>query len=211
MIVAVNKMLKDVRVAIDMNNSSKPLVLDGDTDTLQLDDIIRSTLVPAIMQVEMEAPSRLLEYGHDFVEDRTIEWGEGGRGSIFLPDDFMRLVTFRMSDWRRAVFSAISDSDSEYVKLSSRYRGICGTPERPVVAIVNRGEGLVLEFYTCDSTDATVTDSVYVPIPEIKDDGIDVSEKCYKSAVYRAAFLTMASVGDQNANTMLEISKSLLI
>ena len=42
------------------------------------------------------------------------------------------------------------------------------------------------------------------------DGGIDVSERCYRAAVYRAAALALASIGDQLSTTMIELSKSLL-
>jgi hypothetical protein len=39
---------------------------------------------------------------------------------------------------------------------------------------------------------------------------IEVAPKCYQSAVYRAAYLTLLTVGDQLAPSMLELAKSLL-
>lgn len=210
MIVQAVDMAKDVRIAIDMNRNSNPLINDGDIDTISMDEIIRSKLVDAVKMVEMEAPIHLLEQGHQFGD--SVTWEEDGKGWIILPDDFMRLIVFRMSGWKRAVSGAITQSDPIYLQQSSRWKGICGNPENPVVAIVNRAEGLVLEFYSCDDDTATVEQAVYIPLPKIDEDGgIDVSEKCYKSAVYRAAALSLASLGDQLSDTMNEISKSLLL
>ena len=256
MIVKAVDMARAVRVAIDMNKTDDPLILEEDSDTLTLDEIIYAKLAEAVRLVEMEAPLIMLESGHDLMggaeaypldkksghdlmggaeaypldkksgqgiywgaeacalDKKTgqgIYWGEGGKGFIILPDDFMRLISFRMSDWERTVHEAISESDPQYALQSSRFKGICGNPEKPVVAIVRRSEGKVLEFYSCKTDEASVSQATYLPIPKIdRDGGIDVAEDCYRAAVYRAASLALASVGDQLSTTMLEISKSLL-
>ena len=214
MTVQAEEMARAVRVAIDMNKGDEPLIMEGDTDTLTFDEIIYAKLADAVRLVETEAPLFMLESGHDFAERDTcssIFWGEDGKGFIILPDDFMRLISFRMSDWRRTVHEAISESDPQYALQSSRFKGICGNPEKPVVAIVRRSEGKVLEFYSCKTEEASVAQATYLPIPKIdRDGGIDVAEDCYRAAVYRAASLALASVGDQLSTTMLEISKSFL-
>ena len=210
MIVQATQMAKAVRVAIDMNKGSEPLLNEENCDTLTLDEIIYSKLADAVRLVESEAPLSLLESGHDFGECDTYI-GEDGKGFIILPNDFMRLISFRMSDWRRTVCETISESAPEYALQSSRFKGICGSPEKPVVAIVRRSEGLVLEFYSCRDNSATVAQAAYLPYPRIDmDGGIDVAEGCYRAAVYRTASLALASVGEQLSTTMLEISKSLL-
>ena len=208
---SASTMTKEVRVAIDMNRGDALLLKDEDCDTLTLDELILSKLEEAVRLTETEAPLRMLESGHDFGDDNVFI-GEDGKGFIILPDDFLRLISFRMSDWRRTIYEAITESDPQYALQSSRFKGICGNPEKPVVAIVRRSEGKVLEFYSCNSDNATVAQATYLPIPRIdRDGGIDVAEDCYRAAVYRAASLALASVGDQLATTMLEISKSLLI
>lgn len=209
MIVQAEKMAKDVRIAVDMNHDSTPLLLEDDIDTISFNDIIYAKLTDAVRMVEMEAPLHLLEQGHQFGEN--IVWGDGGKGWLILPDDFMRLVVFKMSDWRHSVSEAITQDDPKYSRQWSKWKGICGNPEKPVVAIVNRAEGNVLEFFSCNDDTATVEQAVYIPLPRIDlDGGIDVSEKCYKAAVYRAGALALSSIGDQLATTMVELSKSLL-
>lgn len=212
MIYRASDMVKDVRIAIDMNRRDDPLFAEEDIDTLSLDDIIREKLADAVRMVEMEAPLELLESGHDLRPEGSVFIDEDGKGFIPLPSDFMRLVAFRMSDWKRTVFEAISESDPQYALQSSRFKGICGNPDKPVVAIVRRAEGKVLEFYSCKSADAGVAQATYLPLPKIDSyGGIDVAEECYRAAVYRAASLALASVGDQLSATMLEISRGLII
>lgn len=211
MIVQAEDMAKAVRVAVDMNHSSTPLLADDDIDTESFDEIIYAKLVDAVRVVEQEAPLHLLEQGHQFGGD-NVNWTENGKGWLVLPDDFMRLVVFKMSDWKLSVSDAISQDDPLYLRQFSRWKGISGNPEKPVVAIVNRAEGTVLEFFSCNDNTATIEQAVYVPYPKIDiDGGIDVSEKCYRAAIYRAASFALASIGDQLSTTMLELSKSLLI
>ncbi len=204
-------MARDVRVAIDANIDNAPLLAEEDVDALRLDDIIVSKLADAVRLVEMEAPINMLEQGHQF--GKAVTWREDGKGWVLLPDDFMRLVVFKMSDWLHGVSEAISQSDPAYQRQFSRWKGVSGNPERPVVAIVNRAEGNILEFFSCNDSTATVDQAVYIPFPNIDENGgIDVSEKCYRSAVYRAAALSLSSIGDQQgASTMTEISRSLLV
>ena len=202
-------MARAVRVAIDMNRTDEALANAGDAETLDLDEIIISKLADAVRMVEMEAPAHLLESGHDFSERVSVY--DDGKGYAILPHDFMRLICFRMSDWERGVYDALSETDAEYGLMSSRHRGVSGSAEKPRVAIVRRSEGKVLEFAGSEDGDASCTQATYMPYPEIDDDGnIDVAEECYRAAVYRAVSLTLASVGDQLSTTMLEISKGLL-
>lgn len=210
MVVQALEMARDVRVAIDANIDNAPLLAEEDVDTLRLDDIIVSKLADAVRQVEMEAPINMLEQGHQFGE--AVAWRDAGKGWVLLPDDFMRLVVFKMSDWLYGVSDAISQSDPAYQRQFSKWKGVSGNPERPVVAIVNRAEGNILEFFSCNDSTATVDQAVYIPIPNIDENGgIDVSEKCYRSAVYRAAALSLSTIGDQQgASAMVEISRSLL-
>lgn len=203
-------MARAVRVAIDMNRGDEPLLMEGDSDTLTLDETIHAKLADAVRMVEMEAPAIMLESGHDFGGEGVFI-GKDGKGFVVLPDDFMRLVAFRMSDWHRTVHDAIDENTPEYAMQSSRWKGICGNPEKPVCAIVRRPEGKVLEFYSSRDDTAEVTQASYVPCPRIDAvGGIDVAEDCYRAAVYRAAALVLSSLGDGLSTTMLEISKSLI-
>lgn len=209
MTVKATEMVKAVRVAIDMNTEDTELKGAKDSDTLELDEIIMSKLADAVRIVELEAPAHLLESGHDFSEKVFVY--ANGKGYAILPHDFMRLICFRMSDWERGVYEAISERDATYSLMSSRHRGVSGSVEKPIAAIVRRSEGKVLEFAGSANGEATCIQAAYLPYPEIDDEGnIDLAEECYQSAIYRAASLALASVGDQLSTTMLEISKSLL-
>lgn len=209
MIYKLTDIARDVRIAIDQNMTSEQLIATEDIETLSLEDIIRSKIEEAVRRVETAAPVHFLEEGHDFGD--AVYWGELESGWVLLPDDFMRLIAFRMSDWERTVYAAISVDDPQYQKQSSRYKGIRGNTQKPVCAVVNRAEGKALEFYSCNSTEAYVSRASYLPYPHIdEDDGIDISEKCYTAVIYTVAALVLTTYGEADkASAMTDLAKSI--
>ncbi|MDY5632539.1 MAG: hypothetical protein SPF56_08640 [Bacteroidaceae bacterium] len=201
---------RDVRIAIDENMVSTALLGEGDIDTLGLNEIILSKIVDAARAVCEAAPTHMLGRGEPFAE--SIKWKHArgiGMGSIHLPDDFMRLITFQMSDWSRAVTTAISEDSPQYALQCSRYPGISGNPQNPVVAITVQPIGLVLEFYGCSAGDAAfVRRARYLPYPRVEHGETDLPERLRTSIVYYTAYLTALSVGNNElASSMLNQSK----
>lgn len=210
MIYQIDRIIKDVRVCLDQNETNEALLTSGDIETLSLDEIIKSKILEAVERVHLNAPSYLLEGGHNFGD--AIYWRELESGWVLLPQDFLRLVVFEMSDWEQAVYTAISTDDPDYEKQRSRFKGVRGTAQKPVCAIAIRPEGKVLEFYSCKSTDAQVSRAMYIPYPEIDEyGGVDISERCYKAVVYTAASLTLMTYGEvEKGNALSEVAKTFL-
>jgi len=208
----VSDLKKEVRVALDKNMSSATLTSLGDVDTLSIDEIIESKIADAARLVENSAPVYLLDGGYPFAT--SIGWDSEpgyGSGHIVLPQDWMRLVSFQMSDWNQAVTVAISEDDPLYMQQRSRFPGIRGCPQKPVVALVMRPEGLVLEFYSCTAGDVYVKRARYLPVPKIVSGKIDLCEKLKPAVVYYAAYLTALSVGSGDlAAALLNISNELM-
>lgn len=211
MVYRIQHIARDVRIAIDENKTSEQLIADEDIDTLSLDEIVQSKVQDAARQVLSTASVELLDTGAPFGD--SVYWRGDGSGWILLPDDFMRLIVFRMSDWERPVYSAIGSGDPEYARQFSRYKGIRGNPQKPVVAIVRRAEGLALELYSCRDESATVDQATYLPLPRVdREGGIDLPARCYRSVVYKCASLALSTLGQNElSSTMLELSKQLLV
>lgn len=207
----LDEIAKDVRIAIDQNMSSDTLIGFDDVDTLSLNDIIKSKVTDAVKRIHSTAPVYLLDEGNNFGD--AIYWKELESGWCLLPEDFMRLVVFQMDDWERAVYHAISEDDAEYKKQSSRFKGIRGTPQKPVCAIAIRPEGKALEFYSCKSENAMVSRAVYLPYPVIdEDDSIEICERCYQAVVYTIASLVLTTYGNADLSKALsDLAKSALI
>lgn len=211
-------MTEDVRVAIDMNRKNEGMIPEGDPDTLELDEIIGSKIEEGIDLVHLEAPLYRLE-AIEMELPEVVEVDREGKGSIDLPEDFLRLVAFRIEGWRRTVHEPIRETDPIYSLQSSKWRGIYGTPEKPVVALTHNGGPVpALEFYSTDGRwdedkeklVAEITRASYVPKASIEGKEVFVSRDCYKATVYRIAGLVLASMGDQLAGTMTEMSAAVI-
>ena len=196
MIYQVERIVRDVRVCLDENRTDAALLDSGDIETLTLDEIIRSKVCEGVDYVHSLAPYDLLEQGHNFGYS-DLHWRELESGFVLLPDDFLRLVVFRMSDWERPVFVPITVDSPQYRSQRSRWKGLRGTVQRPVCAVVQRPEGLSLEFYSSKDTGATVDKAVYIPKAAVDaDGGVDISERCYRAAVYAIGMLTLVATGE---------------
>lgn len=209
----VSDLKRDVRVALDLNKTSTALAGLGDVDTLSLDDIIESKIAPAARIVETAAPVYLLDEGEPFGE--SIGWDSEpgyGSGHVVLPMDFLRLVTFEMSDWSRAVTAVITEDDPLYAQQRSRYPGIRGCPQKPVCAIVNRPIGMVLEFYSCTAgEDVFIRRARYIPMPKVAGGKIELCEKLKDAVVYYAAYMTALTVGEGDLGAaMLQMSNEVM-
>ena len=220
MIYHVEAIKRDVRACIDQDRTSDALVTEGDMDVLMLDKVVESKIAEAVERVHSEAPYYMLEsVAHNFEgASATIYWqgSDDTCGWVLLPQDFLRLVVFEMSDWEKAVYLPISTDNPKYARQRGRVKGLRGNAQRPVCVVAVRPEGRVLEFYSCKSRQATMVKRMYVSKPEIVDDenhiaGIDISEQCYTAVVYTAAALTLVSCGEADkAKTMFEIAKTYL-
>lgn len=211
MVYKVAHIARDVRVAMDENRTGEQLITDEDVDTLSLNDIILSKISEAVRRVVTEAPVHLLDGGLPIGD--AVYWRSKGSGWMLLPDDFMRLVVFKMSDWERPVYEPITAADAQYQLQFSRYKGLRGNPQKPVVAIVSRAEGRALELFSSKDESATIEQALYIPLPRIDcDGGIDIPERCYKPVVYECASLVLATIGQGEQSAMMsELSKQLMV
>lgn len=200
--------MRDVRVCLDQNMESDQLLLTGDVDTLSLDEIVRSKILEAVVRVHTKAPTYLLESGHNFGD--AVYWGDMESGWVLLPEDFMRLIVFEMSDWERPVYLAVSAENPEYARQRQRVKALRGTVQKPVCVIGKRQEGRVLEFYSCKSEKAYVRRAQYLPYPKIdRDEGIDICERCYRAVVNAAASLTLLTLGEsEKSASLMEVSNA---
>ncbi len=119
----------------------------------------------AIMEAELEELDDFSHFGD------SVGWLGGGAGYVMLPPDFLRLVSFRMSDWSVSVTSAVAPDSPLFRLQSLPCRGVRGQPSRPVCRLLQRGVGRVLEFYSCRSQEATVKEGLYIARPFLDAEG----------------------------------------
>lgn len=212
MLFDVAEIVRDVRIALDQNNNSQPLLDTDDIDTLSLNELIESKIADAARVVILNVPNYLLEGGENLAD--SVDWDDEigkGSGRIHLPDNFLRLVSFKMSDWSRSVSTAITDDHPLYALQSSRYPGIRGCPQDPIVAIVTQPIGQVLEFYSCTGGEHVyIQRARYIPIPKIVDGFVDICEKLRPATIYYTASLVAQTIGHADlAANLLNISNEL--
>ena len=197
--------IRDVRLALDMNRTDTGLLDEQDQETLDLDTIILGKLEQGARMVESNAPAYLLDSGKPLSGSLTFDKQVGiGRGRLQLPDDFMRLLTFKMSDWRRAVTDPILETDPRYALQSSKFAGIRGNPEKPVVALIREPSGLTLEFWSCTGgSTVTLQRGRYLPYPKIRGKEIEICEKLYDAVIMQTAYLTALTLGEADRAQLL--------
>lgn len=195
--------LSDVRIALDENEMTADLIRD--INTLSLNDIIRQKVVDAVRTVSLNASADLMGDAPSIASE--ITW-KGNVATLPLPDDFLRLVIFKMSDWTIPVLAAITDSSPTYLQLQCKWAGVRGNDERPIVAVVQSPEGYRLEAYGSKDETAQIEMAKYNPVPQIEENKISFCKLLYPAVIYQTAGLTAATFGEERATTLIELSKS---
>lgn len=211
----VSDIVKDVRTILEMNVTSNWLTEVSDTETLSLDNLIKSKIEDGAYIVEMQAPHKLLD-GESFKDSTPIP-DNNGFGYIKLPKDFARLVLFQMNTWLLPVFEAIYPEDAAYSMLKSKFSCISGNYEKPAVAIVNNEDnpfgGLMLEYYrTKDIENDSISHAVYIPMPSISaENKVKLCYRLYRPILYSIASLVALTYKDNDLyNAFQQTIKSLI-
>lgn len=150
-------------------------------------------------RVIMLAPLRALGQG-DTTAVPTPKTFENGVYTATLPTNFARLITFKLSSWKRSVREVIYDTDPTYAwQLHPATRG---GEEKPVVAITKGGTEL--EAYSSNSNNASIADFACITYKDAE----DVPDKLAEATAWMTASLYLASMGEMDMSKVLE-SKSI--
>lgn len=198
---------------MDENGVDRSEFISDEDSSSNLISIILACLSESIRSCYLQADENMLD-GKDLTVaqiDEKTNIGEYQSGSFDLPGNLLRILTFKMSDWIKAVSSPLyGQSSQEYAMQKNEFT--CGTPERPVAFIIVGTEGKKkLEYYTCGK-DAKVEKLVYVEEP-IKIDPLDVpneiefSEKLYDSILNYTIYLVLGAYRDNRADFYLNVAK----
>ena len=166
--IRVKEIEKRVIALLDENEA----ILDervtyGDPET-ELRTLIEMLLPDAARMVLAGLPaSRLSECSR--LPVAGLRHLSGSMALLPLPDDFLRLLYFRMSDWDRRVSEALVAGGEAY---QLRFRE-GGRRRRGAVAVTGAGEEKMLEIFGTGS-DSTVVSACYLGAPEIVDGMIDI-------------------------------------
>ncbi len=96
----------------------------------------------------------------------NVDSSDSRIGSIVLPDDFLRLHTFKMKGWTRPVHVVITENDPAYTLQFNRWtRGTC---QKPIATYINAAAGAnggKLYYYSVPEGDAHTVDMLYyIPV-----------------------------------------------
>ncbi len=118
-------------------------VCPGDNSSNALNFPLDDFLDEAALRVVRAVPLHALGSGKDLAGAVASPTGDGS-GRVALPEDFIRLIIFRMKGWRRPVTMPIRPADPSYRKQFNRITR--GGTAKPVVALI---EGdTALEYFS---------------------------------------------------------------
>lgn len=186
------RLMGRVRVVLDQNQVEMAL-LANDEHTLELDDIIRASLLRAARWVLERAPLNLI--------DTHKAFGTVGAdtSSIALPADWLRLWSVKVAGWKLAARVAVpADSEAALVAVSE-FAGVRPCADRPLVL----DDGAVLTLHPSGELET----AEYIAIPSVYDNNkIDLPERLVDAMVQFAAGLTCDALHDEQHGVVLKQS-----
>ena len=209
--VLVDELVKEVRVTLDENQVESEY-LQSSTENMELNEIIRSKMPDAVRGIVEMCPVSLLNADALTLADDDRTENEDGIGFVVLPNDFLRLVSFKLASWNRSVTS-VADEESP-TGLMQRNAFTRGTPMKPVCVLSHKADGRrVLEYFTASGGNDTVERALYVPNPSIvTEDGnekISIPHLLRASIVNYCAGLACLSRGDaEQGDLFIKIATS---
>lgn len=185
--VAVDELIKEVRIALD-ENASQTEYIKTNADNLELDDIIKAKLPEAARDVTETADVELLEPETMKTELTRTDGG----GKLSVPEDFLRLVSLKMKEWNRSV-TVVAGEGSD-IELMQRNKYTRGTAMKPVCVMAFDASGKkVIEFFGAGSA---IDWALYMPIPVVENGYLPISRLLRQAIVRRTAGLVLVSRGE---------------
>ena len=203
--IDIKKIIDDVRIKLDEIGMNESEMIDSLEDNINLDMVIKSCIPSAYLFICENADASMLEGKSGNV---TLSVKEDMVGEIDLPSDFIRLLNVRLSSWYSSFSKIITEDSPEYRMQSNKW--LCGSPECPVVAIVHKAGKRKLELYKAASKEDSLDAFVYIPMADISNESIEISEQVYEAFVYYIAGLTLITFREESASNMFTIAKGLL-
>lgn len=200
-----------VRTKMDELGANDSDMMDIEKDNKELDTMIELSAVDALSYLLMRAPLGAIKG-----ESLRNSQGEIDTTNMVcrvdLPTDFLRLKSVRLSSWKHAVSTLISDDSPIYLMQHDEYA--CGTPERPIAFVVDSSDGLKIELYKAESS-TDLVDLRYIARPAITesilgDKSMEVPYLLEDALVYMVASLVLKSYKEFDlSEAMLKMALSL--
>ena len=119
---------------------------------------------------------------------------ENGMATIPLPDDFLRLVAVKMSDWEKPATRLLTPYEPLFSRQFCEWAGIRGNQQRPVAVetfdVAAGGSGAkprrVMQLFSSEK-DAKPEYVLYLPVPQFHDDKMEIPDIFYGQLVISLA------------------------
>lgn len=169
--VPIEELVEAVRVTLDENQVESEYLATG-TDNMELDEMIRAKLPDATRAIVEMCPVELLNADALALDTQSQVKNEDRSGYIEAPDDFLRLVNFKLASWNRGVTSVVAEGSSTAQMQRNPFTR--GTPLKPVCVFGHRADGKrILEYFTAGRDDRgrpvhDIERATYVPDPVVE-------------------------------------------
>lgn len=204
--LTVQEIINRVRTKIDEIAVNESEMEEADSDNLNLNTIIKSCIADAYRYVSLNADISLLE--GKVVESPVMVIGDDMVARITLPSDFLRLVNVRLKSWISAPSVIIDEYSAEYRMQSNKW--LCGTPARPVAALVRVKEGRQVELYKASSKDDSVKVLAYIPSLESDMSSVELPVQVIDAFIHYVAALTLVTLREESSADHFKIAQNLL-
>lgn len=203
------ELINKVKTRIDEVSSEGELIVDvGIENTKPYDSIIDELLDESALEVLLKAPFYRLAVSKAENLVCTPVANDKSIGKISVPNDFIRLVSFKMSDWQQSVTSLAQPGDELARKQSNKY--IRGGIAKPVGVLKNTPDGLVIEYYSVKQSDTHSLEEFYYIKKDTAENITDA--QMIDAMVWICAGKTLGVLNQVNLqNVCFENAKGLLV
>lgn len=153
---------------IDENGEIQIDRMEAGYETASVSDLISEVMGDVAAEVIRNAEWKEIDEWEEMPGE--VDWIEPGRGEVALPSDFLRLMEFRMSDWRRSVTTAVNPDSEVYALRFNSSFGRRNIRKVPMVAVWGGAGGGRLEFIGSIDPGAFIARAGYLPHP-LEEDG----------------------------------------
>lgn len=161
--IKISEIISKVVKNLDENEEILREKMEFGYPETSLTDLIADILPEVSVRVIRNASIRDIDEWKEL--EAEVEWIEPGHGEIDLPRDFLRIVSLRMSDWKRSVSSVVfPDSDNYPLIFTSRTRRY-KIRQGPAIALIPSRNSFRLEFIGSKQPDAWLELATYIPNP----------------------------------------------
>lgn len=199
-------LINKVKTRIDEVCASGDVIVEvGVENTKPYDSIINELLDESALEILLKAPFYRLTITSASLSG-TRNSNDDKIGSITLPTDFLRLVSFRMSEWKRPVTSFAIPGDAVANMQSNEH--IRGGLAKPVAVIKKNGNSYTADYYSVKSSHE-VAEFQYIK----RDSAENIADTQLVDVMcWICAGKTLGVLGQQGiANLCYENAKSLMI